>query len=339
MKTAVFAYSRKGIRTARRVISFVGEAEAALYVPERLKTENAGIIPRPSRDFYGEQFRQAEALIFIGACGIAVRAIAPHVRSKVTDPAVLCIDELGQYVIPLLSGHIGGANELAERLAAGLGAQAVITTATDINRRFSVDTWAVQNGFLITDLSRAKEISAAILEGDIPFSSMLPVPDELPAGLIFRDHGPLGIFVTWEKREPYEKTLRLVPKVLHLGIGCRKGTDTAAISRAVSRTLSKYDLDPAAVKCAASIDLKADETGLLEYCREDRIPVSFFSAEELMAVEGDFHTSDFVREITGADNVCERVAMIGAHQLIVPKTVLDGVTVAVAAEMKEVRFE
>lgn len=339
MKTAVFAYSREGIRTACSVISLMGETEAALYVPERLRSENAGIIPRPSQDFYGEHFGQAEALIFIGACGIAVRSIAPHVQSKTTDPAVLCIDEHGQYVIPILSGHIGGANKLAKRLAAGLEAQAVITTATDINRRFSVDTWAVQNGFLIADLTLAKEISAAILERDAPFSSMLPVSGKLPAGLIFKDNGSLGIFAGWEIREPYGKTLRLIPKVLHLGIGCRKGIDAAAISKAVSRTLANYHLDPAAVKCAASIDIKADEPGLLDYFRTAQIPVSFYSAEELMAVKGEFHSSDFVRKTTGADNVCERAAMIGAQRLIVPKTVVDGVTIAVAAEMKEVRFE
>lgn len=296
------------------------------------------MIPMPSIPFYGEQFARADALVFIGAAGIAVRAIAPHVRSKVTDPAVLCIDELGQYVIPLLSGHIGGANELAKELAAKLGALSVITTATDINGRFSVDSWAIQNGFIIDNMSLAKEISTAILEHDIPFSSQLPISTGLPTGLIRSDSGELGIFLGWEKQAPYSHTLRLIPPILHLGIGCKRGTTTQTIQEAVNRMLEQYDIDDKAIRCAASINLKANEPGLREYLQNTGLRVEFYSAEMLQAVPGEFNRSDFVRKVTGVDNVCERAAMVGAERLIVPKTVFSGVTTALAAEKKEVRF-
>lgn len=339
MTAAVFAYSRKGMQTALKIASQLQNEETALFAPERTAEDPFSPIPMPSKEFYGEHFRKDEALIFVGACGIAVRSIAPHVQSKLTDPAVLCVDERGLFVISILSGHIGGANRLAEKLAAGLGAQAVITTATDINGRFSVDDWAVRNDLIIADMTRAKEISAAILEQDVSLSAMMPLSGAIPNSLILKDDGPVGIFIGWEIREPFGRTLRLIPRVLHLGIGCRKGTSAETIRKAVTEVLSRYNIDQRAVKCAASIDLKAGEPGLLEFCREEGISFSCYSAEELLAVPGNFTHSDFVESITGVDNVCERAAIVNADRLIIPKTVCEGVTVAAAAEMKEVCFE
>lgn len=339
MNISVFAYSRKGTETAQQIASFLSDEKIILFSPERIAADPFLPIPMPSGDFYGKHFREAEALIFVGACGIAVRSIAPFIRSKQSDPAVLCIDEQGRFVIPILSGHIGGANRLAEKLAAGLGAQAVVTTATDINGRFSVDEWAVRNGLIIDNMTRAKEISAAILEEDIALFSMLPFGSALPNGLVLKEEGPVGIFIGWEKREPYGKTLRLVPRNLHVGIGCRKGTSAETIRKAVFEVFARNNIDRRALKSAASIDLKAGEPGLLEFCRTEGLPLTCYSAEELRSVPGEFAESDFVESVTGVGNVCERAAMMGADKLIIPKTICEGVTVAAAAEMKEVCFE
>ena len=339
MTIAVFAYSRRGMQTALQAANLFNKEIITLFSPERTAEEPFLPIPVPSKEFYGDRFRTDEALIFVGACGIAVRSIAPHIRSKQSDPAVICIDEQGRFVIPILSGHIGGANRLAKNLAAGLGSQAVITTATDINGKFSVDDWAVRHELLISNMACAKEISAAILEQDIGLASMLPISSTLPNGLILKDEGPVGIFIGWEKREPFAKTLRLIPRNLHLGIGCRKGTSAETLGKAVRTVLEQYNIDHRALKCAASIDLKAGEPGLLEFCRAEGLPLSCYSAGELLTVPGEFTHSDFVESITGVDNVCERAAMMHADTLIIPKTVCEGVTVAAAAEMKEVRFE
>ena len=128
-----------------------------------------------------EAFLRDDALIFVGACGIAVRSIAPYVRDKFQDPAVVCVDEAGQFVIPLLSGHVGGANRLAEMVASGIGAVPVVTTATDVEKKFAVDMFAKDHGFVITDRKLAKEISADILAGE-------------PVG-VFSDFG----FSAWKK--------------------------------------------------------------------------------------------------------------------------------------------
>ena len=338
MKTAIFAYSRQGCFTAERIMKYLNVGENRKFAPERFAAVGFGRIAKPTEPFYGEQFQWANALIFVGACGIAVRAIAPHIRSKTTDPAVLCIDEQGKFVIPLLSGHIGGANKLALELADGLNAQAVITTATDINGRFSVDSWAVQNGFMIGNMTIAKEISAAILEHDIPLSSSLPIVSGLPDGVLLSGTGEIGIYIGWKKLSPFHKTLNLIPKILHFGIGCRKGTDCDTIRETISEIFEREKIDKRAIKIISSIDLKANEEGLLEFSRRENLPIIFYSVEELNAVPGSFSGSDFVKKITGVDNVCERAAMIGAEKLVLKKTAFNGITVAIAAERKEVSF-
>ena len=335
MKGAIFAFSRQGCHTARKIMAACPEVAWQSFTMERFgESDFSPISPK----CYGESFSSAEALVFVGSCGIAVRKIAPFVHDKRTDPAVICVDELGTFVIPLLSGHIGGANALARKIAEALHATAVITTATDINRKFSVDTWATEHGCVISSMKLAKAVSAAILERDIPLKSDFPVAGNLPNGVISGETGNLGIYLTVTDNEPFENTLRLIPKRLHLGIGCRRGIEKEAIQAAVEQVFRENNLDFRGVACAASIDLKQNEAGLLSFCCEQNIPIRFYTAEELSAVSGDFTPSAFVKKVTGVDNVCERSALMGADELIVRKTACHGVTVAVATEKWEVHF-
>lgn len=310
-------------------------------------------IPEGSSDeIYGRLFDSNDVLIFVGACGIAVRKIAPYIKDKQTDPAVICIDELGTYVIPILSGHIGRANAIARYIAEQIGSTAVITTATDINGRFSVDSWAARNGFIIDDIKAAKEVSSAILEQNIPLISEFKIAGQLPAGIRSEDgntvrsyndnadrfRNDIGIYIGCNIRKPFSRTLRLIPKAVHLGIGCRKGTDEDSIRQAVDKVLSEHDIDKRAVKCISSIDIKSGEKGLLDYAEHNNLPINFYSAEELNNLDGDFTSSEFVKGITGVDNVCERAAMIGAEHLLVRKNAVNGVTIAAAIEHMEVHF-
>ena len=335
---SVFAYSRQGCRTAKKIEELLKAEQTACYTMEKFLESGFSSIEKPSRDFYGRCFSASDALIFVGSCGITVRMIAPFVKDKKTDPAVLCVDELRKFVIPVLSGHIGGANALTEKLAEGLGAISVVTTATDINGKFSVDAWAAKNGFSISSMKTAKAVSARSLEKPVPLCSRFSVAGALPAGTVAGDRGDLGILLSYRLESPFDDTLRLAPKVLHLGLGCRRDTPKGSIEAAVTQVFSENHLDFGAVKCAASIDLKKDEQGLLVFCKEHKIPVSFYTAAELRAVPGSFTPSKFVSSITGVDNVCERAAMVGADNIIVRKTACNGVTVAVAEEYKEVSF-
>ncbi|WP_297208797.1 cobalt-precorrin 5A hydrolase [uncultured Flavonifractor sp.] len=324
MRAAVVAFTRRGTELGRRLADSLG---ADLHAPARFAAQ-VGAKGWDSLEVWtARMWRERDALLFVGACGIAVRAIAPHVKDKFTDPAVVSVDEAGRFAVPLLSGHVGGANELARRVAALTGGQAAISTATDVNGLFAVDVWAEAHAMAITDRSLAKEISAALLEGrEVGFASAFSHP--CPAGLT---EGPaeLGVWVTWGTGTgPFPRTLRLAPRGLILGIGCRKGTDVKTIQAVVDEALAGYE--PAAVERVATIDLKQDEPGLLAFCAARSLPLSVFSAAELAAAEGEFTPSDFVKHVTGVDNVCERAAVRAGGTLLVPKRAKNGVTVAVA---------
>ena len=184
MKLAVFAFSRRGLDTARRAAAALEWEECRLYAPARLAGEGFEAVTGPLADFAGPVFRWADGMVFVSSCGIAVRAVAPHLRDKTCDPAVLAADETGRFVVPLLSGHIGGANRLARQLAASLGAVAAVTTATDVNGKFSVDAWAAEQGLYIDDMKAARAVSAAILEGPVPLASDFPLAGALPSGVV-----------------------------------------------------------------------------------------------------------------------------------------------------------
>lgn len=286
-------------------------------------------------------YSRYDALIFLSACGIAVRMIAPHIRSKQTDPAVLVIDHTGKFVIPILSGHLGGANALAGKIAAQIGAIPVITTATDIGGKFSPDSFAAANQLRCIEPDAAKEIAAAVLRGEsIGFRSIIPY-SALPEPLTDQSKPRCGIVVGHDlQAQPFEITLHLVPKNLVLGIGCKKDTSPETIEHAVCAAADTAQIDMQSISAAASIDLKANEPGLVQFCNSHNIPFYTYPASELMQVCGDFSASDFVRNVTGADNICERSAVLcsGGH-LILKKTALHGVTVAIAEMPLMLDFE
>jgi cobalt-precorrin 5A hydrolase len=289
----------------------------------------------------GEIFNEYDALVFVCASGIAVRMTAPFLVSKQTDPAVIVIGEQGTHVIPVLSGHIGGANAFAELIAEKIGAEAVITTATDTGGRFSPDSFAVANDLIITDFIAAKKIAAAVLEDKkIGFKCDHSFTD-LPDDLILSDNTEYGIIVgDTTVPSPYSTALYLPPKNIVIGIGCKKGTPADNIFAAVRKAFSESGISPARICRAASIDLKADEAGLIEYCHNTGVSLVTYSADELINVEGDFTKSEFVRSVTGVDNVCERSAVLcSGGKLVIHKTALNGVTVAAAEMPVEIDFK
>ena len=275
-----------------------------------------------------EQFPTREALVFIGAAGIAVRAVAPYIKSKAEDPAVVCLDELGQYAIPLLSGHLGGANALARKLAALTGGEAVITTATDVNSLFAVDLWAKRQHMAVLQPERIKSVSAKILRGEtVRVDSPWPVTGEKPELVELGTPGDVRVSCYWEDGA----VLQLVPRIVTLGVGCRRGTTKEQLETSFARFCDERGLLPQSIAAAASIDLKSDEEGLLAFCAAHDWPMHVYTAEELKAVPGDFSASAFVAQTTGVDNVCERAAVRDSGgELIEKKHAAEGVTFAAA---------
>lgn len=267
----------------------------------------------PVMRWAAEAFPTSDALVFIGACGIAVRAIAPLARDKTSDPAVIVMDEAGQFVIPILSGHIGGANALARQLARQLGATPVITTATDVNRLPAIDTWAVENGCAIENPHAIRAVSAAALEGR-----------------------SVGVMITERTlTPPFPVTLTLRPRTLTVGVGCKRGVDAAHLEACILAFLARCQVSLLSVRGLATIDIKRDEPAVAAFCAKYRLPLTAYSSGELAAVPGVFAHSDFVLRTVGVGCVCERAAVLASGgALLMGKTAMDGVTLALAGEEK-----
>lgn len=319
MSRAYLAFTEKGMALAHRL---------ARALPGSVSRCGAGGVRLA--EWTSTQFAQADALIFVGAAGIAVRAIAPHCKSKATDPAVVVLDECGRFAVPLLSGHLGGANALARALAEACGAIPVITTATDANGVFAVDEWAKAQGCAVLEPERIKLVSGALLAGHtVRLASDWPVQGTPPAGVDpARTPAEADFALTLS---PAGDALHLVPRIGVLGIGCRRGTCAEQLEAAFADFCARHSLAPACIAAAASIDLKADEAGLLAFCRAHGWPITFYSAEQLRALSGPFTPSPFVQSVTGVDNVCERAAVLASGGCIrIPKQAGGGVTLALA---------
>lgn len=313
------------------------------------------------KEFISDKFSRYAGFIFIGATGIAVRYIAPLLKSKDIDPAVLVVDELGRYVIPLVSGHLGGANRLSKIVSYGIGAIPVITTATDINEKFAVDIWTRKSGCIISDISKIRYISSAVLRGEkVGFVSDFPIEGRLPDELTlidfdkrytefeedvecspctetkFRDRyiiPGVGIAVSMDEScSPFEITLNVIPRVICLGVGCRKDIDIRSFEDFVLSRLESHRIPIKSIYKIGSIDLKAEEKCILAFSEKYDIPFQTATKEELNSVPGNFNGSEFVKSVTGIDNVCERSAMwlAGGGSIIAPKESHEGITFALA---------
>ncbi len=296
---AVFAFTDAGKQLGARIVSALQASgvQTVSHAPERLAGGEWSAFSSLT-DRVGALMERVDALIFIGAAGIAVRAAAPFLQHKLNDPALIVLDEQAQFVIPLLSGHAGGANALAERLAELLGAQPVITTATDVRGEFSVDTYAKKNHLSIVEKDEIKQISGALLGGE-------------PVGALTPESG----FVISPRTggKPFSHTLHLVPQDLIVGMGCRSGVPEEELFSFLREQFTAQGWSLHRIRAIASIDKKRDEAGLLALAKRLCVPFLTYPAEQLAAQKGTFYTSDFVQRTVGVDNVCERSAICAAH--------------------------
>ncbi len=357
MKTVIITYTHEGMKTARRAAKVMKapEAEVVIYCHSRCAGEyETEVIPFEAVGrIINDIFESADRILFICALAIAVRTIAPYLKSKVTDPAVLVADEGGRFLISVLSGHIGGANEWCSRLAEALDMLPVITTATDARGMFAVDLFAKEHSLRIVNPAMIKEISGRVLNGERvgitgadvykavicdtikQYNNQLWLTDNNGrlAGYENRNQAESGIqIVTEYNTEPaFKNTLRLVPMELAVGIGCRRGKSLEEIRRAVKNTFASNKLMMDSIAVIASVDKKADEQGIIMLARQLKVPYMTYSAKRLSQAEGEFCTSEFVRKQVGVDNVCERSACLASRSGIklVGRTVCDGVTVAI----------
>lgn len=290
-----------------------------------------------------DAFKNKNPLICIMATGIVVRLIAPLLRHKAADPPVVVVDEKGRFAISLVSGHLGGANDLARQVAAILGATPVITTATDVQELPAFDSLAARHGWRVENLAAVKRVHAALLAGqpvavwdDGGYLGQLlsvnhqkylcfltPDPDQLPPGP--------AVYIGYREYHWPADWLRLRPPVLAVGIGCNRGTSAREILDLLTETFSRYQLARPAIKTLATGSRKRAEPGLVAAARELGVSLLWYPEEELAAIPVP-HPSAIVAAHVGTPSICEAAALKAAHtrELVVPKQKSLNTTLAVA---------
>lgn len=352
MKLAIISFTENGIKLSKTVAKRLSRRKVTLYTKcSRYTAEDLKVqrVKESLQVWTAQRMAEGDALLFIGACGIAVRAIAPNLTDKLHDVPVLVMDEEGQYVIPILSGHVGGANELAREFADLMDARPVITTATDVQKKFAVDLFAKRNHLEIMNKDGIAKVSAKALAGEqltiavrakniecyhpkfceVCEEDFTEAENQLlrEASMHKQDQEACGVeqplrLVPYVKDQPVDIVVSempdnknaliwLRPRRYVVGMGCRKNKDTEELLAFYQETLEQAMVEPGEVYALASIDKKKDEPGLLAISERMRIPFFTYTAEELNRVGECVHSSEFVKAQVGVDNVCERAAFAG----------------------------
>jgi cobalt-precorrin 5A hydrolase len=336
----VVALTPAGAGVAQRLCEILDGAEC--WLPASRGTPGARTFTRLAAVF-AEAFAQGHSLVAVMAAGIVVRKLAPLLQGKDRDPAVVVVDEGGRFAVSLLSGHLGGANELAQRVAEALGGTPVITTATDVQGFPALDLLAAQAGLVIENLGTVKDVSMALLSGE---PVRLVDPEGRLAGALkehpqlftregdleqalARDFGP-AVYVGFRERAWPPGWLRLRPRVLIAGVGCHKGTPASEILDFIEESFRQAGLSLLSLKALATIAVKKDEPGLKEAAQRLGVKLLWFTAEELEKVPVPTPSAQAARHV-GAKSVSEAAALMAAQgELLVPKRKGANVTVAVA---------
>lgn len=327
LKVSIISFTRYGAGLSLRLkdICIVNNCVVNVYTAKSdIFCDGIVNITCTLKEWTGIHFKEDDIIIFTGACGIAVRSIAPFVESKCSDPAVIVIDDMGVNVISLLSGHLGRANEWTRIIAAGINANPVITTSSDIHKKIAIDLFAAQNNLYIDNMEIAKKIQAAVIEGknimvycDAEIKGNIPgnfYINKVPAGSVCNNTDNNGIhansihaivispFTSFKKQgilnSKDNALLHLVPKVITIGAGCRKSKTYNEVNSFIREALKSADISVHAVSDIATIDIKKNETGILQLAEKNKWQLSFYSAAQLNTVTDSTSFSGFVQEVT-----------------------------------------
>ena len=340
VKTVIISVTNSGDKIAEKlensivVDKFCGyNEENKINVDKFLRDDvkNIGI-----KNITEKYFKKDNTIIFISSTGIAVRTIAPYIESKDKDPAVIVIDSTGRFVISLLSGHLGGANDITLKLGSILGAEPIITTATDNLNIDAPDVIAKEKGYIIDDLKMAKEIASmlvnnkkvAYIEDFVAFNKKII---EVPKGYIKSVTSAEGLVVVTDKynldfNKPH---LKLIKKNVVLGIGCKKGIPFNHMKEKIFKVLKIYNIDKRAIKSIATVEIKKNEEAILKMVDELKCDFNVFKIKDIKKVEHNYKGSEFVKSVIGVRVVAEPCVELTGATLITEKLKLDGVTLCI----------
>lgn len=350
--TAIIALTRQGTETGLKLKALL--SHSVLYAPARFVEQEGeeGVLPYTVsvRQVLQSAFKKHRALICIMASGVVVRDLAPVLRNKHTDPAVVLLDPPGHYAVSLLSGHKGGGNRLARTVAVLLGGEAVVTTASDVQELPALDLLGEEQGWEMQRQEHLTAVIAALVNGD-PVGVVQEAGDEswwpepLPANLkryatpeaLAEGHPEAAALITCRRIPEYlveqiPKTVVYRPRCFSVGVGCNRGTPAREIVEAVEAVFFEAGLDTACVGCVATIEDKADEDGLVQACELQGWPLRIFSREEIATVENLPNPSAWAERVLNVAGVAEPSALLasGGRRMLIQKHKFPNVTVAVA---------
>ena len=335
MRTAVYCVSKNGYETCLKIRNNVYK-NLHIYVSQRVtnmlnleieNVENLFVINERVPILLEKTFDKYDLHIFVAALGAVVRIIEGKFESKDTDPAVITVDDHANFVISLLSGHLGGANEECKKIANGIGAIPIITTASDVGGKIAVDTLSQKIKAKLENLEDAKRVTSLIVNGE-------NVSIHLPKNIVENDKICAGAIIVSNRKNI--EISKIIPKNIILGIGCKRNTPKEKIIEKISYVMETQNLEMSSIKRSASAWVKSDEIGLLEAMEELNIPIEFFEKEEILKMENLVEErSEFVKNQIGVYGVSEPCAYLASSKrgsFLVKKVKLEGVTISIFEE-------
>lgn len=334
MKIVCLSFTKEGEKLGNRLKCF--DKHVDHYINSQIK---GGI-----KNALGDIWHKYDGIIFISSTGIAVRLINPYIKDKVKDPAVVVLDDMGKFSISLLSGHLGGANELAKWIGDKINALPIITTASDNRGIEAIDLFAKKNGYHIVNMEWAKKITAMMVNGkNIGFYSEDNVLIDYPNIKVLKDLNYIDssieglIIVSSEKTKPLNHNIpyiQLIPKNINIGIGCRKGVEGRKIIEAVEKATTEVCLSNKGIKAIGTVEIKKDEEGIIEAAKHFNCPMIVFTIDEIKKVEDKFDKSQFVKDTIGVYSVSEPSAFLLGGEMITKKSKYNGITISISKEIK-----
>jgi cobalt-precorrin 5A hydrolase len=337
MKTAVIAITKHGSAIARKL-------EGDRYISAKFRTdEPANYFETPIKELTAEIWPRYDALVYVVSLGAVVRTIAPYLKDKHVDPAVIVVDDKAQYAISVLSGHVGGANELTEKIAGTLAAQAIITTASDVGKTVPVDILGRELGWSTERDENITKVSAAVVnEEPIAFvqetgektwwKRETPLPKNIKITTLEDARSFKAVLLVTDRliEDPIlERAVIYRPKSLVLGIGCDRGVACGEVEEFVQTILREHRLSFKCVRNVATIDVKRDEVGLREFCEKYKLELVCYTSDQLREVKAP-NPSATVEKYVGTPGVSEPAAILSScGELIVPKQKTSMLTLAV----------
>ncbi|MDR7855772.1 cobalt-precorrin 5A hydrolase [Tissierella sp.] len=347
MKIACLSFTEKGKILGDKLKSL--DIESKFHVIHHLynKDIHGGI-----KGFLSSSWDEYDGFVFISSTGIAVRMINPYIKDKSIDPAIVVIDDCGRFSISLLSGHLGGANELSKWIGEMINAIPVITTASDNRNIESLDMFAQKNKYYIEDMEAIKNITAMMVNGksiafyseedkiiDYPNLQVLSLKDVILNEITSGVEGMIIISsANLENQDNDIPIAYLRPKNINIGIGCRKGIEGRRIIEAIETTLGQVNLSDRSIKAIGTVEVKKDEKGIIEAAEYFNCPMKIFTIDEIKEVEDNFDKSQFVKDTIGVYSVSEPAAYLLGGNLIAKKAKYNGITISISKDIGSINF-